>query len=61
MKEYYKMIAIDLLKQQALDADSTETQKNNFTGNINWDEDVIHNRTMFFIIKEVKETNLDFS
>ena len=61
MKEYYKMIAIDLLKQQALDADSTETQKNNFTGNINRDEDVIHNRTMFFIIKEVKETNLDFS
>ena len=55
------MIAIDLRKQQALDADSTEIQKNNFAGNINRGEDVIQNRKIFFIIKEVKETNLDFS
>ena len=61
LKEYYKMIAIDLRKQQALDADSKEIQKNSFTGNINRGEDVIHNRTMFFIIKEAKETNFDRS
>ena len=55
------MIAIDLRKQQALDADSKEIQKNSFTGNINRGEDVIRNRTMFFIIKEAKETNFDCS
>ena len=32
---YYKMIAIDLSKQQALDADPKAIQQINFTGNIN--------------------------
>ena len=32
---YYKMIAIDLSKQQALDADRKAIQQINFTGNIN--------------------------
>ena len=33
-KEYYKLIAIDLSKQQALDADPKEIQQINFTGNL---------------------------
>ena len=32
----YKMIAIDLSKQQALDADSKAIQQVNFTGNLDW-------------------------
>ena len=32
--EYYKMIAIDLSKQQALDADPKSMQQINFTGNL---------------------------
>ena len=34
-KKYYKMIAIDLSKQQALDADPKATQQINFTANLN--------------------------
>ena len=45
------MIAIDLSKQQALDADPRSIQQINFTGNT----------TMVFIIEETKETVLDFS
>ena len=33
-KNYYKMIAIDLSKQQALDADPKAIQQINFTGNL---------------------------
>ena len=55
--DYYKMIAIDLSKQQALDADPKIVQQINFTGNIGRAADT----TMFFIIKESKETVLDFS
>ena len=51
------MITIDLSKQQALDADSKAIQKINFTGNL----DRAAGATMFFIIKEAKETILDFS
>ena len=35
-KNYYKMIAIDLSKQQELDADPKAIQQINFTGNLNW-------------------------
>ena len=35
---YYKMIAIDLSKQQALDADPKVIQQINFTGNLDWAE-----------------------
>ena len=55
--DYYKMIAIDLSKQQALDADPKTVQQINFTGNIGR----AAGTTMFFIIKESKETVLDFS
>ena len=61
LKDYYKMIAIDLSKQQALHADPKAMQQINFTGNINRGEDVNYNTTMFFIIEEAKETILDIS
>ena len=56
-KSYYKMIAIDLSKQQALDFDPKTIQQINFTGNLDW----AAGATMFFIIEEVKGTILDFS
>ena len=55
--KYYKLIAIDLSKQQKLDADPKVIQQINFTGNL----DRAEGATMFFIIKEAKETVLDFS
>ena len=51
-KNYYKRIAIDLLKQQALYADSKSMQQINFTDNLEQDG----NTAMFFIIQEAKET-----
>ena len=56
-KENYNIIAIDLSKQQALDADPREIQQINFTANL----DRAGNTIMFFIIEEAKETELDFS
>ena len=56
-KNHYKMIAVDLSKQQALDADPKAIQQINFTANL----DRAGNTTMFFIIEEAKETVLDFS
>ena len=57
MKNYYKMIALDLSKQRALDANPKAIQKINFTPNL----DRTENTTMFFIIEEAKESILDFS
>ena len=51
------MIAIDLSKQQDLDADSKAIQQIHFTGNL----DHVGNATVLFILVEVKETILDFS
>ena len=51
------MIAIDLSKQQALEADPRAIQQINFTENL----DKNGNTTMVFIIEEAKETILDFS
>ena len=56
-KENYRMIAIDLSKQQALDAYPRAIQRTNFTANL----DREGNKTMFFIIEEAKETVLHFS
>ena len=56
-KTYYKLIAIDLSKQQKLDADLKAMQQINFTGNL----DRAEGPTMFFIIEEAKETVLYFS
>ena len=53
----YKMIAVDLSKQQALDADPSAIQKINFTANLNR----AGNTRGYFILEEAKETILDFS
>ena len=57
--KYYKMIAIDLSKQQALDPDPKSIQQINFTRNLALQGNT--NKTIFFIIEEAKETILDFS
>ena len=54
-KEHYKLIAIDLSKQQKLDADPKRIQQINFTENLE------KNATIFFIVEEAQETVLDFS
>ena len=53
----YKMIAVDLSKQQALDADPRAIQSINFTANL----DRAGNTRVYFILEEPKETILDFS
>ena len=55
-KENYKMIAIDLSKQQVVDADPRAIQQISFTANL----DRAANTTMFVITEEAKETVLDF-
>ena len=56
-KKTYKMIAVDLSKQKALDADSRAIQQINFTANL----DRAGNTRVYFILEEAKETILDFS
>ena len=53
----YKMIAVDLSKQQALDVDPRAIQQINFTANL----DRAGNTRVYFILEEAKETILDFS
>ena len=53
----YKMIAVYLRKQQALDADPRAIQQINFTPNL----DRAGNTRVYFILEEAKETILDFS
>ena len=53
----YKMIAVDLSKQQALDADPRAIQQINFTANL----DRAGNTRVYFILEEAKETIPDFS
>ena len=55
--DIYKMIAVDLSKQQALDADPRAIQQINFTANL----DRAGNTRVYFILEEAKETILDFS
>ena len=57
IEKYYKLIAIDLSKQQKLDANPKALQQINFTRNLEGAEGT----AMFFIIEEAKETILDFS
>ena len=56
-KDTYKMIAVDLSKQQALDADPRSIQQINFTANL----DRTGNTRIYFILEEAKETILYFS
>ena len=55
--ETYKMIAVDLSKQKALDFDPKAIQQINFTANL----DRAGNTRVYFILEEAKETVLDFS
>ena len=50
------MIAVDLSKQQVLDADPKAIQQINFTGNL----DKPGNTRIYFILEEAKETILHF-
>ena len=56
-KDHYKIVAINLSKQQALDADPRAIQQINFTANLDRDGNI----TMFFIIEQAKETVFEFS
>ena len=56
-KKYYKMIAIDLSKQQVLDADPKAIQQIYFTANL----DTAGNTRFYFILEEAKETAFEFS
>ena len=56
-KKYYKIIAIDLSKQQVLDADPKAIQQINFSANL----DEAGNTIFYFILEEAKETVFEFS
>ena len=59
-KNSYKMIAVDLSKQQALDDDPRTSQQINFTASL----DRAGNIGIYFILEEAEETKLsrrDFS
>ena len=51
------MVAIDLSKQQALDADPKVIQQINFTANL----DRAENTRFYFILEEAKGTVFEFS
>ena len=53
----YKRIAVDLSREQALDANPRAIQQINFTANL----DRAGNTRVYFILEEAKETILDFS
>ena len=53
----YKMNAVDLSKQQALDANPRAIQQINFTANL----DRAGNTRVYFILEEAKEAILDFN
>ena len=55
-KNYYKIIAIDLSKQQALDDDPKAIQQINFTANL----DLSRHTRIYFILEEAKETVFEF-
>ena len=56
-KENYKMIAVDLSRQNELDADHRAIRQINFTANL----DRARNTTIFFITEKAKETVFEFS
>ena len=55
-KDSYKIIAVDLSKQQSLDADPRAIQQINFTANLGRPG----NTKIYFILKEAKATILSF-
>ena len=60
LKKNYRIIAADLSKQKALDADSRATQQIIFTGEIK--ATVANTRVIiFYVLEKSKETILEFS
>ena len=57
IQQVLKLIAVDLSKQQALDADPKAIQQINFTANL----DRAGNTRFYFILEEAKETVFEFS
>ena len=57
LKKHYKMISIDLSKQQALNADPKAIKQISFTANL----DRVGNTRLYFILEEAKETVFEFS
>ena len=57
LKNYYKRIAIDLSKHEALDADPRAIQQINSTANLYR----AGTTRIYFILEEAQETVLDFS
>ena len=56
-KNYYKLIVVDLSKQQVIEADAKAIQQINFKANL----DRAGNVRIYFIVEEAKQTVLDFS
>ena len=56
-KNYYKMVAVDLSKQQEIDADPKGIQQINFMANL----EGAGNTRFYFILKEPKKTVFEFS
>ena len=56
-KKFFKMIAVDLSKQQALDANPKAIQEINFTTDL----DRAGNTRLYFILEEAKEIVFEFS
>ena len=56
-RDSYRMIEVDLSKEQALDANPRAIQQINFTANL----DRADETRVYFILEESKETKLDFS
>ena len=56
-QNYYLILAIDLIKRQALDADPKEIQEINLTRTL----DRGGQTAMFFVISDVKQTIFNFS
>ena len=60
MKKNYRIIAVDLSKQKALDADSRAIQHIIFTGKIK--STVANTRVViFYVLEKSKETIIEFS
>ena len=55
-RNYYKMIAINLSKRKALDADPKAIQQISFAGNL----EQVGSTTMFFVAEKAKEIILKF-
>ena len=56
-KDTYKMVGVDLSKQQILHSDPRAIQQINFTANL----DRAGNTRIYFILEEAKETILNFA